>query len=158
MCTPSSYLRIFFFFLFFWKNSLSWTHRILVWTDSAFARSWSSELSSYSSCRSNHECFLLIVYVYSVSSFSSSTWQHRKHAGLNWSVEPPTKRCKWSRKNQVEHRSMALARHLPLRAFTGLSKVHVCGPGSRTTRDIDDERVRVYVDENNRVTSKPNIG
>ncbi|CAF0957923.1 unnamed protein product [Rotaria sordida] len=41
---------------------------------------------------------------------------------------------------------------------SGLSKVHVCGPGSRTTRDIDDERVRVYVDEDNRVTSQPIIG
>lgn len=40
----------------------------------------------------------------------------------------------------------------------GLSKVHVCGPGSRTTRDVDDERVRVYVDENNKVTSQPTIG
>ena len=41
---------------------------------------------------------------------------------------------------------------------SGLSKVHVCGPGSRTTRDIDDERVRVYVDEDNKVTSQPTIG
>ncbi|CAF2398794.1 unnamed protein product [Rotaria sp. Silwood2] len=41
---------------------------------------------------------------------------------------------------------------------SGLSKVHVCGPGSRTTRDIDDERVRVYVDENDRVTTEPIIG
>ncbi|CAF1673516.1 unnamed protein product [Rotaria magnacalcarata] len=41
---------------------------------------------------------------------------------------------------------------------SGLSKIYVCGPGSRTTRDIDDERVRVSVDEHNRVTSKPTIG
>ncbi|CAF0807507.1 unnamed protein product [Rotaria sp. Silwood1] len=41
---------------------------------------------------------------------------------------------------------------------SGLSKVHVCGPGSRTTRDIDDERVRVYVDENNQVTTEPSVG
>jgi hypothetical protein len=40
----------------------------------------------------------------------------------------------------------------------GLSKIHVCGPGSRTTRDVDDERVRVYVDEENKVTSKPTVG
>ncbi|UJR36700.1 hypothetical protein I4U23_029417 [Adineta vaga] len=41
---------------------------------------------------------------------------------------------------------------------SGLSKVHVCGPGSRTTRDVDDERVRVYVDEENKVTTKPTVG
>jgi len=41
---------------------------------------------------------------------------------------------------------------------SGLSKVHVCGPGSRTTRDIDDERVRVYVNEENKVTTEPTIG
>jgi len=41
---------------------------------------------------------------------------------------------------------------------SGLSKIHICGPGSRTTRDIDDERVRVHVDENNKVTSEPTIG
>ncbi len=40
----------------------------------------------------------------------------------------------------------------------GLKKVQVCGPGSRTTRDVDDERVRVYVDEENKVTSQPIIG
>jgi hypothetical protein len=40
----------------------------------------------------------------------------------------------------------------------GFSKVQVCGPGSRTTRDIDDERVRVYVDEENKVTSQPIVG
>lgn len=40
----------------------------------------------------------------------------------------------------------------------GFSKIQVCGPGSRTTRDIDDERVRVYVDEENKVTSQPTIG
>ncbi len=40
----------------------------------------------------------------------------------------------------------------------GLSKIHVCGPGSRTTRDIDDERVRVYVDEDNKVTTEPTTG
>lgn len=44
------------------------------------------------------------------------------------------------------------------RLILGLSKVHVCGPGSRTTRDVDDERVRVYVDEENKVTTEPNIG
>ncbi|CAF0732677.1 unnamed protein product [Adineta steineri] len=41
---------------------------------------------------------------------------------------------------------------------SGLEKIHVCGPGSRTTRDIDDERVRVYVDEDNKVTSGPTCG
>lgn len=42
--------------------------------------------------------------------------------------------------------------------LVGLSKVQVCGPGSRTTRDIDDERVRVYVDEANKVTTEPTVG
>jgi hypothetical protein len=40
----------------------------------------------------------------------------------------------------------------------GLSKVHVCKPGSRTTRDIDNERVRVYVNEENKVSIEPTIG
>jgi hypothetical protein len=40
----------------------------------------------------------------------------------------------------------------------GLAKVQVCGPTARTTRDVDEERVRVYVDEDNKVTSEPYVG
>ncbi|CAF0729952.1 unnamed protein product [Didymodactylos carnosus] len=41
---------------------------------------------------------------------------------------------------------------------SGLTKVQLCGPNSRLTRDVQDDRVRVSVDENNKVTAEPTIG
>jgi hypothetical protein len=65
---------------------------------------------------------------------------------------------KWLKKNQVEKIKKKYFSFGFYLIDLGLSKVHVCGPGSRTTRDVDDERVRVYVNEDNKVTTQPTVG